>query len=139
MAPLGSVTPPTPSPTPTPRPTPKPTPKPTPESKLKPVVRATPKPTPKPTRKKKKYVIVETNWADYDFSGTGISALCPDGYKVHSGGYSGDIGGQGNIAYLGDLLPEQEGWTISLYDNDNPNIDDPVIVWARCYKWVMVS
>ena len=75
---------------------------------------------------------------DYAFAGTGISALCPDGYKLSSGGYSGDEGGVGNINYVGDLAPTQQGWTISLIDVDNLNEDDPVIIWAKCYKWVWV-
>jgi hypothetical protein len=132
----------TPTPTPSPTATPTPTPSPTPKATKKAAPKATPKPTPKPTptpTKKKKYRTVWTHWADYGFSGTGISALCPKGYKVVKGGYTGDAGGADNIEYLGDLLPEQQGWTISLWNNDNPNVDDPVSVWAKCYKWVTAS
>jgi hypothetical protein len=135
LAAIAAATP-TSTPTATPTATAAPTAEPTPKPTAKPTPRPTPKPTPKPT-KKRLYVTVRTNWADYGFAGNGISALCPDGYKLSSGGYSGYIISTDNIDYMGDLAPDDEGWTISFFDT-NLDESDPVIVWAKCYKWVWV-
>jgi hypothetical protein len=141
---------PTQAPSPTPTPTPTPTPKPTP----KPAPKPTPKPTPTlaPPAQVKHIVTVTNQLAEGDY---GVSVYCPTGYLLlddttlsrmyakgtwgntsYSGGYTGDIGNLTYGDYDGPLLPEAQGWFVG--SSNKPvgagSPDDPVTVWARCYK-----
>jgi len=144
----------TPPPTPmaSPTPTPKPTPRPTPRPTLKPTPRPTP--TPAPLVRVKKIAKVTNQIGEFDYA---VSVDCPKGYLLlkdstrhrmfsngkwgntrYVGGYTGDMG---EFVYGDYDGPLDQGWTVGTdggLSADAGGPDNPVTVWARCFKWVWV-
>jgi hypothetical protein len=119
----------------TPAPTPTPTASPTPA----PTAKLTASPTPKPLQQVKKYVTVRTDCnadigtASCYFNGSSwlIRAMCPTGYKISTGRYSGGVDPSG-IEYNGPIYGSKEGWLLR-YSLNFEELDMPV-VRATCFR-----